>query len=201
MAIGSDIHEPFSFTAALADGDEFLIGGLLTASDSGTRILADVATGSGIFVEYLGGPGGVSQPDTLNIDRTFAFNVSFTSGTYFSGPIFGGFSTNISPGSWTTSDGTNNGKTESHFGPYTAPGLFNASAVNYQATDTGVVTLGIADVFSFAAGSPAGSYIYYGPPPTSTIPEPGTAWLMAIPLALTFAPARWRTRKPFASLS
>ena len=184
LASDTSLNESFSFTTTLPNGDMFKLSGLLTASNSGGNSISFGADpDSGLLVQYLGnGHGGPSEADTLTVNTTFAFSVNFPSGNFFEGPVVGGFSSNISPGSSAAVIGLNNGDTIATFGPFASPAPFAADAVSYFATNTGTVALGETAVSSFAAGAPVGSYIFYGATPA--IPEPSSIVLMCIGLSM-----------------
>jgi len=201
LASDMSLSEPFSFTTTLPNGDMFELSGLLTASNSGGNSISFGADpGSGLLVQYLGnGHGGPSEADTLTVNTTFAFSVNFSSGTFFEGPIEGGFSSNISPGSSAAIIGLNNGDTIATFGPFAAPGPFHADAVSYSASNTGTVALGETAVSFFAAGAPVGSSIFYGATPA--IPEPSAVVLMCIGLVMLGFAVQRGARQEFARVS
>lgn len=191
---GGNLNQPFSFTTSLANGDTFKLSGLLTASNNaGNSISFGEGVGSGLRIEYLGnGQGGPSQRDTLTVTTLYAFAVNFASGSFFYGPVDGRFSPNISPDSSAQAIGLNNGSDVAIIPPFSPPGSFHADAVNYDAVNNGTVSLGDRTISIFGAGSPVGSYIFYG---ASAVPEPSSITIMCLGLAL-LGFAATRTHRP-----
>jgi hypothetical protein len=194
FAEGDSLSQPFSFTTTLPNGDEFLVSGLLNASNSNTEgIVFNDPPDAALAIRYLGNPdGGPSHNDTLTVTSTFRFAVSFTS-TDFSYFINGGFSPNIASGSSATAIGLNNGVAKVTLGPFTSPGPFSDSAT-YDADHGTFVTLGETTISSFAAGSPVGSGIFYGA--AAAVPEPSTHALICVGLALLAFAAKRASARP-----
>lgn len=193
IAIGGTNTQSFDFTAALADGDRFLIKGKFDASDSGSSISAAVLT-MPLLVEYLGNAtGGPSHADTVNVLTMANFAVTFSTLPGNRGPVTGVFGPGIGAGSLTRLTGLENGAVDANFGSFTAPTKFTAPAIAATFTAVGgQVDLegGFSNVF--AAGSAIGSYIDYNGEAVSPIPLPSSAWLMLPALAGLAASVRRR---------
>jgi hypothetical protein len=98
LAFNSSASTPFSFNVTLADGDRFLIAGTLSQTNGSSGAL----TSNQVFtVQYLGGPNGVSQADSLNVATLFGYQ-SIPASLTFTETDFGSFNSGAASGSAVT---------------------------------------------------------------------------------------------------
>jgi len=97
MVPGTSSAIPFNFNVTLGNGDLYNFAGIIAGSNTDGNAI----TKNGSFtVQFLGGPGGVSQNDTLTLDMFFAYNLNVQSGTLAATEgLTGSFSSGIASGS------------------------------------------------------------------------------------------------------
>jgi hypothetical protein len=155
----------FSFNVTLNNGDIYNVFGAMDATNSSNGLA--IANGGGFTVEYLGGPGGVSQNDVLTLAMLWSYHMGTTTGSVQGGAIqaiSGDFSNGMASGSSLQYDVFLNGSTTSSLtlgpfvnpanNPFSAQGTFPASWSDSTFTNENLFTL------DFAAGSLAGSCIF-----------------------------------------
>jgi hypothetical protein len=178
---------PFNFNYTFGDGDQYLITGSVTATDTGS---SSFSTSRPFVVEYVG-PTAVSVgTDVLSIQQYINFASTATSGS-FNHSDTGQFAGTFGSGSSLTSQSFYGGNASSVRGPYTPPGSFN------QAFTIGPF-LGLTNplldqqttTITFGSGSVIGAQVALNgasllapPTPPGVTPIPPSAALILIGLA------------------
>jgi len=191
MPFNTTVSIPFSFNVTLADGDVFNFAGTIGGSNNSDGTL--INSNEDFTAEFLSGPHGTSQADTLNIDASHVWDTTLPSGCCnFSAGISGFFSPGIAGGSSVTQSVTAEGvPNKAVFGPFVDPANNPFSG---SSTYTSAITGGVFDVENlytlvFAAGAAPGSFIDINNAPTPpSVPEPASLALLGSGLlGLAFA--------------
>jgi hypothetical protein len=99
LAFNSSASTPFSFNVTLANGDLFLIAG--TDSQTNCSNAGELTSRQVFTVQYLSGPNGVSQADSLNVATLFGYESIPVSQT-LTETDFGSFNSGVASGSAAT---------------------------------------------------------------------------------------------------
>jgi hypothetical protein len=153
IAVQHDSIHTVSFNVTLPDGDLFNFAGTITGANNSNGTL--INSFEDFTAEFVSGPYGTSQADTLNVDASHAWQTTISGGTLAAG-VSGFFSPGIATGSSVMQTVTAAGvPNKAVFGPFVDPANnpFSASS-SYSSTVTG----GAFDVenlytLAFAAGA------------------------------------------------
>jgi len=165
--ITSSASTPFNFNYTFANGDQYLITGSVSGSDSGGTLSGISAS---FVVQYVGPTSVSSGTDVLNVQLYYNF-ANFVASKTISGVLQGQFVGSFGSGTSVTGQLTVGGNALSVLGPLTPPGSFSTSS---GATLSGLgnpLPAELSRTYTFGAGTAIGAQVTNGS--ASPLPAPG----------------------------